>query len=107
MKKLDWLISELGYAFAINEARQDEAEGFIKATERELKREVSDMEARVILAESGKFPEVSEDLRLRAIAGAEEEITKGVLMNKPNKVESGQLLLRTVVLGRKRIKEGD
>jgi len=107
MKNLGQLIAELGYVFAIDEVRQDEAEEYIVASERELKREVSDMEARVILAESGRFPEMSEDLRLRAIASAEEEITKGILMNTPNKIEVGQLLLRTVILGKRRTKEGD
>ncbi|KKR11861.1 MAG: hypothetical protein UT39_C0002G0042 [Candidatus Woesebacteria bacterium GW2011_GWA1_39_21] len=82
-------------------------EELVKNKERVLKREISDMEARVILAESGKFPEMNEELRLRAIASSAEHRNKGTLLGRQKYILDGEKQLRAIILGKERDREGD
>jgi hypothetical protein len=101
------LISELRDYFDVDIHRQDFAEGLIRSTERDLGRNISDLEARVVLANSGHFPEITDDLRRRVISVGGEEINKGILMRKPEKIGFGHAILEAVILGVRKTKEGD
>jgi len=107
MKNIEWLMEELRVLFQVSDKRREVAEGLIRSTERELKREITDPEARVVLSESSMFPEVNEDMRKRVINVAGEWVKKGELLDKPSYIEAGEMLARTIVLGRERTREGD
>ena len=107
MKDLGIFIGELRLVYQMGDSRLDVAEGYVLTTERELKRDVSDLEARVILAESGQFPEINQELRQRAVRWGSDFLARGELLNKPRLVRSGELLMNQVILGRYRTRDGD
>ena len=118
MKEINVFILELNYGFEINPMRCEDAQNLIEITERELKRPLKAMEARVILAESGRFPELEEDLRIRALKASADMVIKGEeyieLNEKIDDIDKGKklhnrgiLLQRAIVLGTNRKREGD
>jgi len=118
MKDKDKFYMELGEHFKISAERFSDADEQIKYMERRLGREVNKVEARIILAESGRFPELEEDLRQRALKASAEMITEGELFveltekkedeNKGEKLQNrGTMLQRAIVMGINRKREGD
>ena len=101
-----WLVGELKAYFQVDSKRQDLAEDQIEVAERDLGRPLTDMEARLVLANSGKFPEIDDDLRQRAISTAGLEIVIGRELDIPKRALMGKWMLRELIVGKNR-KEGD
>jgi hypothetical protein len=81
--------------------RFDQAVGLIRQEERELKRPLSEAEARVVLAESGSYPEVDRDLRRRAIKDGGIEVMLGKFVKSKKRIDNGRLIVKTIIIGRK------
>jgi len=96
-----WLVTELRDLFGVSLERQDLAEDLIEITERDLKRPIKDIEARLVLASSGKFPEMEEDLYKRAISAAGEEVKLGILKANREREKNGHWIMNRLVVSRK------
>ena len=99
--------NELIMLYQASEDRLETAFSYIHSKERELHRSLSDMEARVVLANSGVFPEMVEELDLRTRKVGSDWSYSGEKLGKQRKHEAGETLLHMSVVGRKQGKDGD
>ena len=105
---IEWLFAEFKINYGVSEERWEEAERLIQSAERELGRKLlEDKEVRIILAQSGFFPEIENDLQMRALKAGSELETKGRELGNKTKENKGKRLQEVLVLGLRRTKEGD
>lgn len=105
---IEWLFAEFKTNYGVDEKRWEKADELIESIEKELGRRLfDDSEVRIVLAQSGFFPEIENDLKMRALKAGSELETKGRELGNKTKEDKGKRLQEVLVLGLRRMKEGD